>query len=602
MEQGETLDASSGILQSGTIKIDGGTINGADDNEVTIPLYAVHYKPNGGTEEEVIKYQHANTSLEDAPDFTREGYTLIGWATTKDGSAVTDYTIKTEKNELYAVWAKDLVIGVTTKDVTGQVGEEFSSQSIAISDTEVGDCTYSVKTESPLPTGFILNSETGELTFTKNTKLSTATQKDVIVEIKPNSGAKGGELTLKFKIAKGVATLTWEMENNKKFAYTGNQVTLDPAPSINAPGMSDATVTLEYKTYESTYTQGLPTDVGTYNIKASFTNVENYEVVTPIEKTIIITPTSVNGDTWNTTWKDIWSTNASVTYGDNITTKIQEQVPDKITYDNEEYSPNKDNLTYSTSEDGTFNDNVPTNAGTYYVKVPYKSNNHTAEIVKEFTITPATATIKWTWGEGWNTTGTNPTYTYNNSNVIVATPTVTTTVSETLSVTELQYKKDGEAYSTVAKKDVGIYTVKANINSTNYTLTDAEQIFVIAQATTSITWGTGWDAIFNSTNNANVYDAEAIDEGVAKPTVLIDGQNVEVTLSYTNNDGATIVAPTNIGNYKVTASYDANANYEPFTATKEFSIVLQQQKSKLGTRLGKKLGKKLRVLIFMVKC
>ena len=109
----------------------------AENDPTLVPVTNLIFDPNGGDGEQVEydpKQINDAFDLADAPEYTREGYILVGWSQSKDPTADdaifsttaivgVDNLEPTEdgKNILYAIWEKYYTLTVT-KEIDGKVG------------------------------------------------------------------------------------------------------------------------------------------------------------------------------------------------------------------------------------------------------------------------------------------------------------------------------------------------------------------------------------------------------------------------------------------------------------------------------------------------
>ncbi|MDE7203989.1 MAG: chitobiase/beta-hexosaminidase C-terminal domain-containing protein [Lachnospiraceae bacterium] len=123
-------------------------------------------------------------------------------------------------------------------------------------------------------------------TYTYNKDAGTGTLAIIDVD-----GVFWGMLRLEFTIAKATPEITWNGGRTQTLTYTGKEaaVTADVQLVNNETG----TVSYSYaKQGSDSYISGLPTDVGTYSVKASFAEQKNY-VAAEAELTLIIAPLAI---------------------------------------------------------------------------------------------------------------------------------------------------------------------------------------------------------------------------------------------------------------------------------------------------------------------
>ena len=120
---------------------------------------------------------------------------------------------------------------------------------------------------------------------------------------------------------------------------------------------------------DGTYTDTIPTDAGTWYVKAAVAGTDNYTGVETTKEFTISQAT--NG----------WTENLSMTgwtYGEKAVSPTAKAKFGNVIF------------TYSDSEDGTYTDTIPTDAGTWYVKAAVAGTDNYAgvETTLAFTITP----------------------------------------------------------------------------------------------------------------------------------------------------------------------------------------------------------------------
>ena len=305
----------------------------------------------------------------------------------------------------------------------------------------------------------------------------------------------------------------------------------------NIPSASAAFGTVKYTYSESkdgTYVDTVPTNAGTYYVKAEVIGNENYKglVSEAVEFTILKANTTLT-----------------------ITAPVDK------TYDGNTISDPKYNIEGNTNtvtiewlnKDGTKLTDKPSEVGEYkvVVKVDEDTNYNSASDTKEFTISKANNTwinklsIKnWVYGE-----------TANKPNAKATFGTVKYTYSES---------KDG-TYVDAVPTNAGTYYVKATVEGTsNYTgLTSDSVTFTITKASSNVTITSNLD---------KTYDGNQVDE----PTYQTSGSTGSVSINYQeykdNNWNDLSKAPTSAGKYRVVVKVDEDNNYNSASDTKEFTI------------------------------
>ena len=287
------------------------------------------------------------------------------------------------------------------------------------------------------------------------------------------------------------------------------------------------TVEFTYAAEENgTYTATVPTDAGTYYVKASVAESEDYTAVEKVISFVIAKADNAISDFVMADW----------TYGE--TASIPQATAKFGTVE----------FTYATEENGTYTATVPAEIGTYYVKASVAAtNNYNAveetlsfsikkkKIVNEIT----SLTIEgWTYGE----TANDPQATAKNGTV------------------EFTYAtEENGTYTATVPTDAGTYYVKASVaESEDYTAVEKVISFVIAKSNNEISGLTieGWT--YGETANA--------------PQATAKNGTVEFTYATEENGTYTATVPTDAGTYYVKASVAESANYNAVEAKTSFVI------------------------------
>ena len=208
--------------------------------------------------------------------------------------------------------------------------------------------------------------------------------------------------------------------------------------------------------------------------------------------------------------------------------------------------------TYSESENGSYVDTVPTNAGTYYVKAEVIGTSNYNSLTSDpvtFTISKADTTITFTKE--------NIDKVYDSKSI--DTPEVTKTGS-TEALTFKWLKKDGTELAD-KPSDVGEYTLTVSVEEDdNYNSASVSKDFVITIADN--TWTTPL------TINGWTYGEKA-----NKPNAKATFGTVNYTYSESGNGTYVDAVPTNAGKYYVKAEVIGNENYKGLVSEAvEFTI------------------------------
>ncbi len=268
---------------------------------------------------------------------------------------------------------------------------------------------------------------------------------------------------VQFEILRADTKLSFEQENIGK-SYDGKPI-YEPKVNIIGNSNKDITFTWFAKNGES-WSEPIeaPTNAGEYKIVASVKGDTNYNEAS-IEKEFIISQ-AVNK----------WTTELSIEgwkYKENPKDPTAKALFGDVTF------------TYSSEENGIYKSEVPTNAGTYYVKATVVGTDNYAGLTatKPFTISQA----EFPEGpeEGGKIEITVPEWVEGNE---TQKPTVTIPEGkpegETFTV-EYRYKKygaDDSTYTTDVPTEAGKYTLKIEIKSANYIKTITKDFTIYGKA------------------------------------------------------------------------------------------------------------------------
>lgn len=163
----------------------------------------------------------------------------------------------------------------------------------------------------------------------------------VMIKVASDDNYKSGEKEVLFNISKADNELTVSL-NDWVYGEKAN------TPTVTAKFGDIEDVVYTYSSKENgKYTTDIPTNVGTWYIKATLKGTDNYNDVTVIENFNISKATN--------TWKEDLSI-TGWTYNEKANTPTAKAQFGEVTF------------TYSSEENGTYTSKVPKNAGTYYVK------------------------------------------------------------------------------------------------------------------------------------------------------------------------------------------------------------------------------------------
>ena len=344
--------------------------------------------------------------------------------------------------------------------------------------------------------------------------------------------SRNGALTLQVTLnVKGQSSIA--INDNLDKVYDGIAIA-DPI-SITKIG-SNGAVSFEWYKADDTKLQTAPTEAGDYKVKAILAEDHQY-ISAEVEKEFTIT-----------------KADSTIAINGNLG-----KVYDGLAVSEPQVSVTGSTGTVSTGivsfEWYTANDTqlqtAPTDAGDYKVKaiLADDANHIGAEVVQEFTITKASSTI--TINDDLNKT-------YDGT--AVANPTDVETTGSTGAVS-FEWYTENDTQLQQAPTEAGNYKVKAILaEDGNHDGVEAVKAFEITKATSTIT-------IDDDLNK--VYDGQA----VVEPQVTVTGSTGAVTFKwYMADDTPLLTAPVNIGNYKVKAILEDDANHIGAEVEKEFTI------------------------------
>ena len=337
----------------------------------------------------------------------------------------------------------------------------------------------------------------------------------VVIKVAADDNYKSGEKEVLFNISKADNELTVSL-NDWVYGEKAN------TPNVTAKFGDIEDVVYTYSSEENgKYTTDIPTNVGTWYIKATLKGTDNYNDVTVIENFNISKATN--------TWKEDLSI-TGWTYNEKANTPTAKAQFGEVTF------------TYSSEENGTYTSKVPKNAGTYYVKASVAgTKNYTGlESVISFTIAKADTTLTF---EKENI---DKTYDKN----AISEPMVTKNGSGNDIVFEW-YIADGNGWQKLdnAPSDVGAYKVVASVKEdTNYNGASIEKEFSISMADNK------W------TKELSIKDW-TYGETASAPSATAKYGDVVYTYSNSKDGTYTSDVPVNAGTWYVKASVAETANY-----------------------------------------
>ena len=303
----------------------------------------------------------------------------------------------------------------------------------------------------------------------------------------------------------------------------------------NKPNASTTFGTVNYTYSESkdgTYVDTVPTNAGTYYVKAEVIDNENY--------------TGLTSDSVEFT---ISKANTTISFTKENIDKVYDSKP--IDTPEVTKTGSTKDLTFKwLKKDGTELADKPSDVGEYTLKVSVEEddNYNSASVSKDFVITIADNTWAnkltingWTYGETANKPSASSTF-----------GTVEYTYSES---------KD-DTYTSTVPTNAGTYYVKATVDGTlNYKGLVSEAVeFTILKANTTLSITSSID---------KTYDGNTVSD----PKYKLEGNTNTVTIEWLNKDGTKLTdKPSEVGEYKVVVKVEEDTNYNSASDTKVFTI------------------------------
>ena len=363
---------------------------------------------------------------------------------------------------------------------------------------------------------------------------STAGSYQVVVELAGDNNYNSASETKTFTISK--SENIWEEELSIEGWTYGDEAKKPIATS------KYGTVAFTYSdSIDGTYTEFVPTNAGTYYVKATVAGNENYSGLEDIvEFTVKKAESSIS-------FKEGFTLNK--TYDGKAVVIDKKDLETKGSTGNIVF-------TYEEKIDDTWTvlENAPTKAGTYRVTATLNEDaNHNSSTSKalEFVIEKADTVLEF------STDNMNKTY----DTEAVSEPTIKKTGNSN-EVVFTWYKKDGNDWKELSSAPVGAgnYKVVASVEADdNYNAASVEMEFTISQATnawTSELFIKGWT--FGEQSNA--------------PTATSKYGTVTFTYSDSKDGTYTDTVPTDAGTYYVKATVTGNENYTGLESIQSFEI------------------------------
>ena len=320
----------------------------------TFPVYLGYDANNGtnapdGSSAEIVAGNSATFTISNSVP-TRTGYNFLGWATNKDATSAEyssggSITISSNTT-LYAVWKK-----ISTFETN-----EFTQQ-LAITGWTYGETANTPTAVAKYGTIKYTYSNTADGTYTEEVPTNAGTYyvKATVEETADYSGLESNAVEFTI-LPKTINTAITQLTAPVKNEVPQTEIETDEytATVVWSPGVTDKFV------YNTVYTATITiTPKTNYTVKGIAENgytVSGAETVT--NEADSVTVTAVYSATENKNSNEFTQplTITGWTYGETANTPTAE-----AKYGTPKY-------TYSTAADGKYNDIVPTDAGTYYVK------------------------------------------------------------------------------------------------------------------------------------------------------------------------------------------------------------------------------------------
>ena len=524
--------------------------------ETKFPVYLGYDANNGtnapdGSSAEIVAGNSATFTISDSVP-TRTGYNFLGWATNKDATSAEyssggSITISSNTT-LYAVWKK--ISTFETNEftqplaITGWTYGETANTPTAVAKygtikytySNTADGTYTEEVPTNAGTYYVkatveetadysgLESNAVEFTILPKTINTAITQLTAPVKNEvPQTEIETDEYT---------ATVVWSPEVTDKFVYNTvytATITITPKTNYTVKGIAENGYTVS-----GAQTVTNEADSATVTVVYSATENKNSNEFTQ--------PLAITG----------W------TYGETANTPTAVAKYGTIKY------------TYSNTADGTYTEEVPTNAGTYYVKATVEETADYSGLESnavEFTILPKTI----------NTAITQLTAPVKNEvpQTEIETDEYTATVVWSPEVT------DKFVYNTVYTATITItpktnYTVKG-IAKNGYTVSGAE---TVTNEADSVTVKVVYPATENKNSNEFTQPLTitgwTYGETANAPTAEAKYGTIKYTYSNTADGTYTEKVPTNAGTHYVKATVEETADYSELESD-AFEFVIEKK-------------------------
>ena len=524
--------------------------------ETKFPVYLGYDANNGtnapdGSSAEIVAGNSATFTISDSVP-TRTGYNFLGWATNKDATSAEyssggSITISSNTT-LYAVWKK-----ISTFETN-----EFT-QPLAITGWTYGETANTPTAVAKYGTIKYTYSNTADGTYTEEVPTNAGTYyvKATVEETADYSGLESNAVEFTI-LPKTINTAITQLTAPVKNEVPQTEIETDEytATIVWSPGVTEKFV------YNTVYTATITiTPKTNYTVKGIAENgytVSGAQTVT--NEADSATVTVVYSATENKNSNEFTQPLAITgwTYGETANTPTAVAKYGTIKY------------TYSNTADGTYTEEVPTNAGTYYVKATVEETADYSGLESnavEFTILPKTI----------NTAITQLTAPVKNEvpQTEIETDEYTATIVWSPGVTEkFVYNTVYTATITITPKTN--YTVKG-IAKNGYTVSGAE---TVTNEADSVTVKVVYPATENKNSNEFTQPLTitgwTYGETANAPTAEAKYGTIKYTYSNTADGTYTEKVPTNAGTHYVKATVEETADYSGLESD-AFEFVIEKK-------------------------
>ena len=507
----------------------------------TFPVYLGYDANNGtnapdGSSAEIVAGDSATFTISNSVP-TRTGYDFLGWATDKDATSAEyssggSITISSNTT-LYAVW----------KNISTFETNEFT-QPLTITGWTYGETANTPTAVAKYGTIKYTYSNTADGTYTEGvpTEAGTYYVKATVEETADYSGLESDAVEFTI-LPKTINTAITQLTAPVKNGVPQTEIETDEYTATVAwsPGVTDKFV------YNTVYTATITiTPKTNYTVKGIAENgytVSGAETVT--NEADSATVTVVYSATENKNSNEFTQPLAITgwTYGEKANTPTAVAKYGTIKY------------TYSNTADGTYTEEVPTNAGTYYVKATVEETADYLGLESnavKFTILPKTI----------NTAITQLTAPVKNEvpQTEIETDEYTATVVWSPEVTD-KFGYDTVYTATITITPKTNYTVKG-IAENGYTVSGAETVTNEADsATVTVVYSATENKNSNEFTQPLAITGWTYGEKANTPTAVAKYGTIKYTYSNTADGTYTEEVPTNAGTYYVKATVEETDKY-----------------------------------------